>query len=424
MPRPLLFPILTVWVLLFLNACTETHEVLGQAYIAPQTLHLRSDLSAKSSNIAELKHGAQVGIVDVQRRMVKIRTVKGQEGWVDSLDLLSADQWNAISQLRQQQALLPPQASATAFETLNVHIDPSRSSPAFAQIPEGGAVAVLGHRVTPKVSAPVRSPGFTIQRPQSQKKQRKEQKDHSNAFHLPPKPAPPKPPADWLALSAERIDGSEESAAATPDKTKPAIAKPGPPAKPVVLEDWTLIRTKANEIGWVLTRNLLFSIPDEVAQYAEGKHITAFFDLGAVNDEIKGQKHNWLWTTAASALPYDFDAWRVFTWNTRHHRFETSFRQRDLEGYFPVHVDAAEPGSLLRNFQIITRDADGKMRRRSYTFDGRLVHAAGIEDYQPGKANSAGGANAIDTRELQSKLPHAGWLRRQWTAVKHRLFGT
>jgi hypothetical protein len=410
--------------LLWLNACNETHEVLGQAYIAPQTLHVRSDLSAKSSNIAELKHGAQVGIVDVQRRMVKIRTAKGQEGWVDSLDLLSADQWNAISQLRQQQALLPPQATATAFESLNVHIDPSRSSPAFVQIPEGGSVAVLGHRVAPKVTAPMRAPGFTVQRPQSQRKQRKEQKDHNTSFRLPPKPAPPKPPANWLALSAERIDGGEEPAAATTDKTKPSSAKPEPAAKPLVLEDWTLIRTKANEIGWVLTRNLLFSIPDEVAQYAEGKHITAFFDLGAVNDEIKGQKHNWLWTTAASALPYDFDAWRVFTWNTRHHRFETSFRQRDLEGYFPVHVDPAEPGSLLRNFQIVTRDADGKMRRRSYTFDGRLVHAAGTEDYQPGKANSLGGASAINTSELQSKLPRPGWLRRQWAVAKHRLFGT
>ena len=107
------------------------------------------------------------------------------------------------------------------------------------------------------------------------------------------------------------------------------------PKKPVILEDWSLVRTKDNQIGWVLTRNLIMSIPDEVAQYAEGKRITSYFDLGAVHDELKGMKHNWLWTTSSAPLPYDFDAWRVFLWNRRRHRYETSYRQRDVEGYFP-----------------------------------------------------------------------------------------
>ena len=35
------------------------------------------------------------------------------------------------------------------------------------------------------------------------------------------------------------------------------------------MEDWSLVRTKDGQIGWVLTRNLDMSIPDEVAQYAK-----------------------------------------------------------------------------------------------------------------------------------------------------------
>ncbi len=101
-------------------------------------------------------------------------------------------------------------------------------------------------------------------------------------------PPPPKPPANWQELSAERIDGAESTAniKATEDK-QAADKKTAELKKPVVMEDWTLVRTKDDQCGWVLSRNLAMSIPDEVAQYAEGKRITSYFDLGAVNDDEK-----------------------------------------------------------------------------------------------------------------------------------------
>jgi len=51
------------------------------------------------------------------------------------------------------------------------------------------------------------------------------------------------------------------------------------------------VRTKDGSVGWVLARNLYMSVPDDVAQYAEGKRITAYLALGDVRDgnEVKQQ---------------------------------------------------------------------------------------------------------------------------------------
>ena len=419
-------------LLLALGSCTDSRPNLGEAYVAPATLHLRRELSSKSSSAGELKHGDHVLIVDVQRRMVRVRTDKGIEGWVDSLQLLSPEQMQQLTQRRQENAAMPPEGSATAFEVLNVHIEPDRQSPAFTQIPEGGAVTVLGHRITPK-NTEYRGPAFVVAKPQTlTRKQRKDQQARSFSFRLPPKPAPPKPPANWQQLSAERIDGgSNESDQPVAKQASPATkqALPTAPSKPMqvkppVLEDWTLIRTKHNETGWVLSRNLLMSIPDDVAQYAEGKHITAFFDLGQVNDELKGPRHNWLWTTASYALPFDFDSWRVFLWNSHHHRYETSYRQRDLEGYFPVHVEPPDLGSPLRTFALVTKDDDGKMRRRTYTFDGHLVHLANTENYDRSTSSGDAAVSALNPKDLASKAAKPGWFKRQWSNLKQRIFGS
>ena len=409
-------------LLLWLTGCnTESGNVLGDAYVAPATLNLRHDLAQKTGTVTVMTHGEHVSIIDVRRRFVRIRTDKGMVGWVDSAQLLSSSQMDQIRRDKQVALALPSEGAATVFEALNVHLEPSRQSPAFTRIAEAGSVTVLAHRLEPKATGPAAPTSFALLKPQASSRRQRKEKQAKSQPQRPPKPLPPKPPSNWQELSAERIDGAETTADLKSNQEKLKQAKKQEDAKkPVVLEDWTLVRTKDKQCGWVLSRNLNMSIPDEVAQYAEGKHITSYFDLGTVVDEQKGQKHNWLWTTASSQIAYDFDGWRVFLWNRHHHRYETSYRQRDVEGYFPVHVDPADATVLGRTFELITKDEDTKMRRRTYVFDGTRVHLTGAEDYSAGQAARDNKANGLDISGLQSKLPQPGWFRRQWNGLLRR----
>jgi len=410
-----------VAALCLLASCRPTHsDSIGEGYVAPQTLSLRRDLTTKNTTSVTLKHGDPVDIIDLRRRFVKVRTAAGDEGWVDAMQLLSRAQMNRMRQDAENARKLPSEGSAMVYETLNIHIEPSRQSPAFAKIKEGQYVSVLGHRLSPRVAPPASPPALIHERsePESRKQRREKQRVKG-----PPSPAPPRAPENWEDLSTERIEGSESPADAKARRESEAAArKLEESKKPVALEDWTMVRTKDSQIGWVLTRNLSMAIPDEVAQYAGGARITSYFDLGEVKDEEKGVKHNWLWTTASEQIEYDFDAWRVFLWNRRRHRYETSYRQRRVEGYYPVRVDPADPNVFGRTFHLITKDDDGKVRVRGYVFDGSRVHLISTEDYRQNESSGSAPASAAksDTGKQGGNAPRGGWFSEKWNALKRR----
>jgi hypothetical protein len=417
---PLRHAILTSAFFLLLASCgpESSSNALGEAYVAPATLNLHSNLSSKSTTVAVLKHGDHLTVVDVKRKYVKVRTAKGVEGWLDSRQLLSKEQMTQLRKDTADELRLPAQGRATTFDALNIHIDPDRRSPAFAQIPASASVEVLAHKAVPRANPaePLPVPSFMKQPVQPPAHKPHKSKQAKALSPRPPMPPPPKPPANWLDLSAERIDGpttSDESRDAARLKAEKSRQQAAQPPKPVILEDWTLVRTKDRLVGWVLARNLYMGIPDEVAQYAEGQRITSYFDLGTVQDDEKGTKHHWLWTTLSSPSTFDFDRFRVFYWNRRRHRYETSYRQKDLTGYFPVELEPAQPGDPQRRFSLILQDANGNYSKKKYVFDGTLVHLAGTEPYQPASGGGPTKAAPLEVEQMEAKRPQPGFIRRQ-----------
>ncbi len=148
------------------------------------------------------------------------------------------------------------------------------------------------------------------------------------------------------------------------------------------MEDWYLVRNSAGHVGWVLLRMIDLDIPLDVAQYAEGQRIMGYFVLNTVQEEDKDTKevkqvpqYLVLLNEPKDGLPWDFNQIRIFTRNRAKHRYETAYRERNLEGYFPVktsHQDFGKEGDLP-TFTIRKKNDDGQMVDVTYKLNGPIV---------------------------------------------------
>jgi hypothetical protein len=158
-------------------------------------------------------------------------------------------------------------------------------------------------------------------------------------------------------LATVRQTEAEESAAESEEEA------PAPTTLAVeTLEDWLLVRGAGKRTGWLPESLADMNPPVEVAQFREGLRIRAWFVLHREMDD--GIERPWyLWATMrrVAGLPYDFDEIRVFVWNPNRDRYETSYRERNLIGFYPIRVGSRETG---RRFE------------KQYVMAGRVVQRA------------------------------------------------
>ena len=374
-------------------SCTspDREPAIGEAYAGPATLNLRQELAPKSPVSASVKHGDHLEILATRRRFVKVRTADEKSGWADGYQLLTPQQMMDLRELAVRAQKLTSQGTATVYDVLNMHTEPSRQAPSFFQIQEKGIVEVVGHKVSARGMTAMIPPVAASIKAAPPSRKRGGKSANLKKTGPPPLPAPPKPPANWIDLSNGR------KADPAPVQTVSTAAAQTPPSKPrlngprvqltdeekaLILEDWSLVRTRDGRVGWVLTRPLVMSIPDEVAQYAEGHRITSYFVLGEARDRDNPAKQNWLWTTAQKGVKrYEFDTVRAFTYNPRRRRYETAFLEKGLTGFYPVEVAPGDSGGSTR-FSYVIQDSDGKYFRKTYMFNGHTARFVSRVEYR------------------------------------------
>ena len=164
------------------------------------------------------------------------------------------------------------------------------------------------------------------------------------------------------------------------EKVVPALA-----AKPanqdgkgasVAMEDWWLIRDEQARVGWLLTRMVDLDVPLEIAQYAEGQRLIAFFVLNQVSDgDKKVPQYLVLFSEPKDGQPFDYNQIRVFTWNVRRHRYETAYREHNLNGVLPVTVSQEnfDKEGILPVFVLLVKDDAGNILERKYKLNTPIV---------------------------------------------------
>ena len=303
--------------LIFCASCKRGGgRVLEIAYVSGVQANLRDHVAAVYEKTGVIKNGDRVEVLDHDRHFVKVRAATGEMGWVEQRYLVSADVYDRIQKLTADNQTDPVQAQGIARNDTNLHVEPGRDTEHLYQILSGEKLSLLKRGTAEK-------PGGVI--PASRSK----------------------------------------SASSNNDDKKPI---------PVV-EDWWLVRDSHNRVGWVLSRMVDVDLPLDIAEYAEGQRIVAFFVLDQVQDgDKKVAQYLTVLTEPKDGLPFDFNQIRVFTWNVRRHRYETAYRER-MEGVLPVTItqENFDKEGMLPVFVVRVKDDSGNVVERKYKLNTPIV---------------------------------------------------
>lgn len=331
-------------LLLFLTACSRFHkEEKNYVYVATRQVYLRDRVAAVSNRVGLVTNGQALEVVERGKRFIKVRTPKGEVGWLEEHSVIDDKLYAQFQDLDKKYAQAPVITTGTLRDDRNLHILPGRNTDHFLLIPGNAKLQLLARGTVAKAA----TPGF---------------------LPIVPKPTTPKP-ADPKAGASATTSTTSPAKPNTPAGTpKPAAQPaPAPPPVPVPMEDWWLVRDTAGHTGWLLANSIDTDVPEEIGGYAEGQRIVGAYPIAKVMDSgvekksakkgttIKSEKlakeaeadaqaaatpteHTEYVTvlTPKGGLPYDFDQLRVFTWSLNHHRYETGYRLRGIQGYLPV----------------------------------------------------------------------------------------
>lgn len=308
-----------------LAGCSRFHHLNQQyVYVSARQVYLHDRVAAVSNRVGMVTNGEALLVLEKGKRFTKVRTPKGEEGWLEDHSIIDDQLYGQFADLDKKHHDDVPVAHGMLRDDLYLHLLPGRDTAHFLVFPGNTKLDLLQRGTVAKTA-----PG-----------------------------APPAPKPAVTQKAAPPASGASDASAIS----QPAAAP--------VMEDWWLVRDSAGHCGWLLARQIDVDVPDEVAIYAEGQRMVAAYVLTKVMDigvehksAHKGGKANkeqpakseedaappsgtltehaeyvTVLAPARGGLPYDFDQIRVFTWSLNHHRYETAFRMRGVRGYLPVKI--------------------------------------------------------------------------------------
>jgi hypothetical protein len=362
-------------------------------FVTSKQAFLRDRVAAVSNRTGEVRNGDKLKVLDHARHWVKVQTGKNEIGWIEEKAVATEDQAEDFAKLKTEHEKDTDVASGVVRDEVYMHLSPGRDTEHFFLLNEGEKLHLLRRATLVKVA-----PGTP-----------------SRARAIP------------QAAGTNAIKKDDKGNPLPTDEVAAAIAKgkgPDPAAPPPPMEDWWLARDSAGHTGWLYARMVDVDAPDALTRYGEGQKFVAAYVLTTVHDDAappeqavdqstdKGSgkgKHVAepgvprdipiyvaVMAPYKAGLPYDFDQVRVFTWSLQHHRYETAFREKNIEGYLPVTISRMkDPGEKGANgqmdlpaftYKVLSADAPapepdpqtglitpGKLITKTYRLEGNIT---------------------------------------------------
>jgi SH3-like domain-containing protein len=366
-----------VWIALTagLAGCGHFKAKPSESYVfvTSKQGYIRDRVAAVSNRVAEVKNGERLKVLDHGRHFLKVQNDKGQIGWIEERAVATPETVAAFDQLNKQHQGDPEVAGGVTRDEVYMHLAPGRETEHFYLLEEGDKLKLLRRA--------------TIQKAVTQATVAKAHKAIPEAAGT---------------HAARKIEAAPE-VKKTADEAAPA---------PPVMEDWWLVRDAQGHTGWVFGRMIDVDAPDSLTRYSEGQKfvgayvLTTVHDEGAPTDQKDVPVYVAVMNSYKTGLPYDFDQVRVFTWSLQHHRYETAFREKNIEGYLPVTVtkmkDPYGRSPLAQDmlpafsYRVLTADAPPvvpnpetgavvptKTVTKTYRLEGNLVRSVGPAGASP-----------------------------------------
>ena len=292
-------------------------------YVTGKQQKLRDRVAAVSNRTGVVTNGDKLKVLDHTRHWIKVQTPKGEIGWIEEKAVVTEDQMGEFTKLKEDHEKDPTVASGVVRDEVYMHVAPGRDTEHFYLLEEGAKLQLLRRATLEKVTA-----GAGVARAQ----RAIPQAAGTNAAK--------KAPAEGAPVATANAPAAAVESAIAKGKTAAPVEAPAPPA----MEDWWLARDSTGHTGWLYSRMIDVDAPDALTRYGEGQKFVGAYVLSTVHDEdAPGDVKDvpaYLTVLAPykAGLPYDFDQVRVFTWSTKMHRYETGFREKNIEGFLPVQV--------------------------------------------------------------------------------------
>ncbi len=307
------------------------HEYLGDAYISERSVTLWSSVAQVREPIDTLHYGDRVDVMSRRNDSVKVRTVSGVVGWVDSRLLLEPALWQRSVKLLNSAKPMPVQARGRTKVQTNLRVEPGRTAPRLYQFGRGVPIEVVARAVADWVQGD----------------------EHENARE---NDAQEKKKEDWFLVRGLATRPPGEVSARTSESN--TTTQPGDQTIPIA--------------GWVVARFVELDLPDPVREGMASANVRpiAWFELNRVASP-SGDRPQYLvaGTRSSEGQACDFTTLRVYTWNPKRTRYETAFIENNLCGQMPIRLDKGPKDEPEFRF----RQMEGAKEERVYRLTQTVV---------------------------------------------------